>query len=89
MMIEAMKQWAEGVSKAYDLTAWGHSERAAEILRQTRDGIRTAIKQAEKELNELARLQHNNAVLMDALWKSCGDDEETVNATIESKGKLK
>jgi hypothetical protein len=27
-------------------------------------------------------------VLMDALWKACGDDEEVVNATIESQGTL-
>ncbi len=38
---------------------------------------------------ELRRLHHNNGVLMDALWKACGDDEETVNATIESQGTLK
>jgi hypothetical protein len=45
MSIEAMKQWAEDVSKAYDLTAWGHTQRAAEILKQTRDSIRTVIAQ--------------------------------------------
>lgn len=38
---------------------------------------------------ELRRLHHNNLVLMDALWKACGDDEEVVNATIESQGELK
>ena len=38
---------------------------------------------------ELRRLDHNNRVLTDALWKACGDDEETVNATIESQGELK
>ncbi len=38
---------------------------------------------------ELLRLEHNNRVLMDALWKACGDDEECVNATIESQGELK
>jgi hypothetical protein len=38
---------------------------------------------------ELRRLNHNNEVLMNALWKSCGDNEETVNATIESQGELK
>ena len=38
---------------------------------------------------ELRRLHHNNAVLMDALWKACGDDEDIVNATIESQGGLK
>ena len=39
--------------------------------------------------DELRRLHHNNLVLTDALWKSCGDDEEIVNATIESQGELK
>lgn len=39
--------------------------------------------------NELRRLHHNNLVLMDALWKACGDDEEVVNGTIESQGGLK
>lgn len=39
--------------------------------------------------DELRRLHHNNLVLMDALWKACGDDEEIVNATIESQGELK
>jgi len=38
---------------------------------------------------ELRRLHHNNELLMDALWKACGDDEEVVNATIESQGELK
>ena len=38
---------------------------------------------------ELRRLHHNNQVLKDALWKACGDDEEAVNATIESQGELK
>lgn len=36
-----------------------------------------------------ADLEHNNRVLMDALWKACGDDEELVNAYIESQGELK
>lgn len=38
---------------------------------------------------ELRRLEHNNQVLMNALWKACGDDEETVKETIESQGELK
>ena len=38
---------------------------------------------------EINRLQHNNLVLMDALWKACGDDEEMVNGYIESQGELK
>ena len=32
--------------------------------------------------------EHNMEVLMDALWKACGDDAEVVNATIESQGEL-
>jgi len=42
-----------------------------------------------KAAAELRRLHHNNQVLMNALWKACGDDEEVVNATIESQGELK
>ena len=43
----------------------------------------------ERAAAELRRLDHNNRVLTDALWKACGDDEATVNATIESQGALK
>ena len=38
---------------------------------------------------ELRRLHHNNFVLTQALWKACGDDEDVVDATIESQGGLK
>jgi hypothetical protein len=31
---------------------------------------------------------HDTRVLMDALWKSCGDDEEVVRETIDSQGTL-
>jgi hypothetical protein len=41
-----------------------------------------------KAAAELRRLHDNNEVLMNALWKACGDDEEVVNATIESQGVL-
>ena len=49
------------------------------------------------ELNAFAELvaakereayEHDMEVLMNALWKACGDDEEVVNATIESQGTL-
>ena len=43
----------------------------------------------EQAADELRRLHHNSLVLTDALWKACGDDEEVVNATIESQGELK
>jgi hypothetical protein len=34
---------------------------------------------------ELRRLHAENEVLLNALWKACGDDEDVVNATIESQ----
>jgi len=38
---------------------------------------------------EYDRLLHNYEVMKNALWKACGDDEDTVNDTIESQGVLK
>ena len=38
---------------------------------------------------ELSRLHHNNEVLMNALMKACGDDEQVVKDYIESQGELK
>lgn len=38
---------------------------------------------------ELRRLQHNNQVLMDALWQACGDDKECADDAIASQGELK
>jgi hypothetical protein len=38
---------------------------------------------------EIKRLEHNIEVLMNALWKACGDDAQVVEATIESQGELK
>jgi uncharacterized protein YceH (UPF0502 family) len=32
--------------------------------------------------------ENDMEVLMNALWKACGDDAEVVNATIESQGEL-
>ena len=51
MSKEAMKQWADDVSKAYDILAFGNTERAAEILGKTRDAIRKAL--AEQHLQDL------------------------------------
>ncbi len=48
-----------------------------------------SMKSQSRSASELERLQHNNRVLTDALWKACGDDEDQVNATIESQGELK
>lgn len=42
----------------------------------------------ESAIDEISRLQHNTQVLKNALWKACGDNEEIVNATIDSQGQL-
>lgn len=46
---------------------------------------------SEKEFleAEIKRLEHNEEVLMNALFKACGDDAQVVMATIESQGELK
>ena len=46
---------------------------------------------SEKEFleSEIKRLEHNIEVLMDALFKACGDDAQVVEATIDSQGELK
>ena len=38
---------------------------------------------------ELRRLEHNSAILMNALMKACNDDAEMVKEIIESQGELK
>ena len=37
---------------------------------------------------EIDRFKHNETVLVNALYKACGDDEEIVRQTIESQGDL-
>jgi hypothetical protein len=39
--------------------------------------------------DEREKAKHNEEVLMNALWKACGDDAQVVEATIESQGELK
>jgi hypothetical protein len=39
--------------------------------------------------DEREKSKHNEEVLMNALWKACGDDGQLVEATIESQGELK
>jgi len=48
-MIEVLKQWAEDVSKAYDVLAFGHTERALEILANTRTSLRQSIADLESQ----------------------------------------
>ncbi len=43
----------------------------------------------EMILAEREKAKHNEEVLMNALWKACGDDAQVVEATIESQGELK
>ncbi len=65
------------------------AHRLADIIEQdptTTWGYREASHAAAAELR---RLRHNNQVLMNALWKACGDDEEAIDATIASEGVLK
>jgi len=67
------------------------------------DAMERAIQQTDAEDNvihvarwfvedsaaELRRLEHNTTILMNALMKACGDDEEMVKEIIESQGELK
>jgi hypothetical protein len=39
--------------------------------------------------DEREKAKHNEEVLMNALWKACGDDGQMVEETIESQGELK
>ena len=53
-MIEVLRQAAEDVSKAYDVLAFAHTERALELLAKTRTCLRQAIK--EHAMYEVQRL---------------------------------
>jgi hypothetical protein len=44
---------------------------------------------AAARANEREKAKHNEEVLMNALWKACGDDGQLVEATIKSQGELK
>jgi hypothetical protein len=48
-MIEVLKQSAEDVSKVYDILAFGHTERALEILAKIRTSLRQAIAELESQ----------------------------------------
>ena len=53
-MIEVLRQAAEDVSKAYDVLAFAHTERALELLAKTRTSLRQAIR--EHAMYEVQRL---------------------------------
>ena len=59
-----------------------------------REGVAAFINALERfealvRADEREKAKHNEEVLMNALWKACGDDEQLVEATIESQGELK
>jgi hypothetical protein len=60
-MIEVLKQAAEDVSKAYDVLAFTHTERALELLAKTRTALRQAIAELEsQEPYALEALMYSN-----------------------------
>lgn len=71
-----------------DLDSELHVEAATEI-----ETLRTSLAHwkvfGEHAEGERSRLKHNEAVMMNALYKACGDDEEMVRQTIESQGVLR
>ena len=60
--------------------------RLAEMFEQNWEGHSNIDTEAAAELR---RLHHNNEVLLNALWKACGDNKTVVNNTIKSQGTLK
>jgi hypothetical protein len=58
-------------------------------MKTARDSLLITNARLNVKLDELLQLEHNNEVLMNALWKACGDDEQVVKDTIESQGELR
>ena len=59
-----------------------------------REGVAAFINALERfealvRADEREKAKHNEEVLMNALWKACGDDGQMVVETIESQGELK
>ena len=48
-----------------------------------------ALVRADAIADEREKAKHNEEVLMNALWKACGDDAQVVEATIDSQGELR
>ena len=48
-----------------------------------------ALVRADERSVEREKFKHNEEVLMNALWKACGDDGQLVVETIASQGELK
>lgn len=69
-----------------DAPDWEHAAEDSNTLRTSLAHWKVFAEHAE---GERSRLKHNEAVMMDALYKACGDDEEMVRQTIESQGVLR
>jgi hypothetical protein len=59
----------------------------SDALAESRREVDAMIALARADEREKAK--HNEEVLMNALWKACGDDGQMVVETIESQGELK
>jgi len=59
----------------------------SDALAESRRGVDALVALARADEREKAK--HNEEVLMNALWKACGDDGQMVVETIESQGELK
>jgi hypothetical protein len=59
----------------------------SDALAESRREVDAMIALARADEREKAK--HNEEVLMNALWKACGDDGQLVEETIESQGELK
>lgn len=71
-------------------TILGNLRKAAIDRRRTHIGGGEFTAAEMQELHDhIMRLQHNNQVLKNALWRASGDDEACVNSYIESEGGLK
>jgi|GEM_PF-3654205 len=83
------------------VSTYGLQRRMAEVLEapewmqaaEEANALRTSLAHwkvfGEHAEGERSRLKHNEAVMMNALYKACGDDEEMVRQTIESQGVLR
>jgi len=59
----------------------------SDALAESRREVAAMVALARADEREKAK--HNEEVLMNALWKACGDDGQLVEETIESQGELK
>jgi hypothetical protein len=73
MTKEQLTQWAADVSKAYDILAFGHTERAAEILAKTRNSMRKVLAQPEQEPDVVMHCESHTWTINKPPAKGSGD----------------